>query len=129
LTLVIVDMAQFTLVARAAVIEALSEDFMLTAVAKGLRPRQVLWKHAVRNALLPIVTSTALLIGLVVGGAIQVEVVFSWPGMGLAIYNAVLSRDYPVIEGAFIVFTVVVLLVNFLSDLVYQALDPRVREA
>jgi peptide/nickel transport system permease protein len=129
LTLVIVNMAQFSLVARASVIEALSEDFMVTATAKGLLPRQVLWRHAVRNALLPIVTSTALLVGLVVGGAIQVEVVFSWPGMGLLIYNAVLNRDYPVIEASFLVFTVVVLLVNFISDLLYQALDPRVREA
>ena len=89
----------------------------------------MLWRHAVRNSLLPIITSTALLIGLVVGGAIQVEVVFSWPGMGLLIYNAGLNRDYPVIEASFLVFTVVVLLVNFVSDLLYQALDPRVREA
>jgi peptide/nickel transport system permease protein len=128
-TLVIVNIAQFTLVARASVIEALSEDFMLTAKAKGLPARRILWSHAVRNAMLPIVTSTALLIGLVVGGAIQVEVVFSWPGMGLLIYNAVENRDYPVIEGTFLLFTVVVLLVNFASDLIYQALDPRVREA
>lgn len=129
LTMVIVNIAQFTLVARASVIEVLSEDFMLTAVAKGLSPGRILWRHAVRNGLLPIITSTALLVGLVVGGAIQVEVVFSWPGMGLLIYNAVLNRDYPVIEASFLVFTVVVLLVNFASDLLYQALDPRVREA
>jgi len=129
ITLVVVNLAQFTLVARASVIDVLSEDFMLTAVAKGLTPGRVLWRHAVRNSLLPIITSTALLVGLVVGGAIQVEVVFSWPGMGLLIYNAVLNRDYPVIEASFLVFTVVVLLVNFVSDLLYQALDPRVREA
>jgi peptide/nickel transport system permease protein len=129
LTLVIVNIAQFSLVARASVIDALSEDYILTATAKGLSQGQVLWRHAVRNALLPIVTSSALLVGLVVGGAIQVEVVFSWPGMGLLTYNAVLNRDYPVIEGSFLVFTVVVLFVNFFSDLLYQALDPRVREA
>ncbi len=129
LTLVIVNIAQFVLVARAAVIEVLSEDFMLTATAKGLLPRRILWRHAVRNALLPIVTSSALLIGLVVGGAIEVETVFSWPGMGLLVYNAVLNRDYPVIEAAFLVFAIVVLLVNFASDLLYQVLDPRVREA
>lgn len=129
LTLVLVNIAQFTLVARASVLEVLSEDFMLTAIAKGLPPRRILWRHAVRNALLPIVTSSALMIGLVVSGAIEVETVFSWPGMGLLVYNAVLDRDYPVIEAAFLVFAVVVLLVNFFSDLLYQLLDPRVREA
>jgi peptide/nickel transport system permease protein len=129
LTLVIVNIAQFVLVARASVIEVLAEDFMLTATAKGLLPRRVLWRHAVRNALLPIVTSSALLIALVVGGAIEVETVFSWPGMGLLVYNAVLNRDYPVIEAAFLVFAIVVLLVNFASDLLYQALDPRVRDS
>jgi peptide/nickel transport system permease protein len=129
LTLVIVNIAQFVLVARASVIEVLADDFMLTATAKGLLPRQILWRHAVRNALLPVVTASALLISLVVGGAIEVETVFSWPGMGLLVYNSVLNRDYPVIEAAFLVFAVVVLLVNFASDLLYQALDPRVREA
>jgi peptide/nickel transport system permease protein len=129
LTLVVVNIAQFVLVARAAVIEVLADDFMLTATAKGLAPRAILWRHAVRNALLPIVTSSALLVGLVVSGAIEVETVFSWPGMGLLVYNAVLNRDYPVIEAAFLVFAVVVLLVNFASDLLYQALDPRVRSA
>ena len=129
LTLVIVNIAQFVLVARASVIEVLAEDFMLTATAKGLLPRRILWRHAVRNALLPVVTASALLISLVVGGAIEVETVFSWPGMGLLVYNSVLNRDYPVIEAAFLVFAVVVLLVNFSSDLLYQALDPRVREA
>jgi len=129
LTLVIVNIAQFVLVARASVIEVLAEDFMLTATAKGLLPRKILWQHAVRNALLPIVTSSALLVGLVVGGAIEVETVFSWPGMGLLAYNSVLNRDYPVIEAAFLVFAVAVLLVNFASDLLYQILDPRVRES
>jgi peptide/nickel transport system permease protein len=128
-TLVVVNIAQFVLIARASVIEVLAEDFMVTATAKGLSPRRILWRHAVRNALLPVVTSSALLIGLVVAGAIEVETVFSWPGMGLLVYNAVLDRDYPVIEAAFLVFAVVVLLVNFGSDLVYRALDPRVRES
>ena len=129
LTLIIVNIAQFVLVARASVIEVMSEDFMLTATAKGLLPRRVLWRHAVRNALLPVVTASALLIGLVVAGAIEVETVFSWPGMGLLVYNSVLNRDYPVIEAAFLVFAIVVLLVNFASDLLYQSLDPRVRES
>jgi peptide/nickel transport system permease protein len=129
LTLIIVNVAQFVLVARASVIEVMYEDFMLTATAKGLLPRRVLWRHAVRNAMLPVVTASALLIGLVVAGAIEVETVFSWPGMGLLVYNSVLNRDYPVIEAAFLVFAIVVLLVNFASDLLYQVLDPRVRES
>ena len=129
LTLIIVNIAQFVLVARASVIEVMSEDFMLTATAKGLLPRRVLWRHAVRNAMLPVVTASALLIGLVVAGAIEVETVFSWPGMGLLVYNSVLNRDYPVIEATFLVFAIVVLLVNFASDLLYQVLDPRVRES
>jgi peptide/nickel transport system permease protein len=129
LTLVVVNIAQFVLVTRASVIEVLAEDFMVTATAKGLLPRRILWGHAVRNALLPVVTASALLIGLVVGGAIEVETVFSWPGMGLLVYNSVLNRDYPVIEAAFLVFAVTVLLVNFASDVLYQVLDPRVREA
>lgn len=129
LTFVLVNIAQFVLVARASVIEVLAEDFMLTARAKGLAPRRILWRHAVRNALLPVVTSSALLIGLVVSGAIEVETVFSWPGIGLLVYNSVLGRDYPVIEAAFLVFAITVLLVNFASDLLYQVLDPRVREA
>jgi len=129
LTLIIVNIAQFVLVTRASVIEVLSEDFMLTATAKGLAPRRILWRHAVRNGLLPVVTASALLISLVVAGAIEVETVFSWPGMGLLVYNSVLNRDYPVIEAAFLVFAIVVLLVNFASDLLYQALDPRVRES
>ncbi len=129
LTLVVVNIAQFVLVARASVIEVLAEDFMLTARAKGLAPRRILWRHAVRNALLPIVTSSALMIGLVVSGAIEVETVFSWPGMGLLVYDSVLGRDYQVIEAAFLFFAIVVLLVNFVSDLIYHVLDPRVREA
>jgi peptide/nickel transport system permease protein len=128
-TLVVVNIAQFVLVARASVIEVLAEDFMLTATAKGLPPHRILWRHAVRNALLPVVTSSALLVGMVVGGAIEVETVFSWPGMGLLVYNSVLNRDYPVIEASFLVFALTVLLVNFASDLLYQILDPRVREA
>jgi peptide/nickel transport system permease protein len=82
-----------------------------------------------RNALLPVVTASVLYIGLVVGGAIQVETVFSWPGMGELTYDAVLRRDYPVLEACFLLFAVTVIVANFLSDLAYLWLDPRVREA
>ena len=129
ITLALVDIGQFILITRSALIDVLTEDYILTAKAKGLSRRAVVWRHGVRNALLPIVTATALYVSLIVGGAIQVETVFSWPGMGRLMYDAVLRRDYPILEASFLVFAVTVILANLLSDLAYQVLDPRVREA
>jgi peptide/nickel transport system permease protein len=128
-TLILVDIGQFVLITRSSLIDVMTEDFMLTAKAKGLSPRRVLWGHAVRNAMLPVVTASALYVALVIGGAIQVETVFSWPGMGSLIYDAVLRRDYPLIEASFLIFAVTVIIVNFLSDLLYMWIDPRVRNA
>lgn len=127
LAMVLVDTAQFVLISRNSLLEVLSEDYMLTARATGLTPRRVLWGHGVRNALLPVVTVTTLYASATVGGTIQVESVFSWPGMGELIYQSVLRRDYPVMEACFLIFAVVVVLANFASDLLYRALDPRVR--
>lgn len=129
ITLAIVQVAEFSLITRSSLVDVMSEDYMLTARAKGLSRRTIVWRHGVRNALLPIVTATALYVGLVLGGAIQVETVFSWPGMGLLTYKAVLQRDYPVLEAAFLVFAIAVILANFVSDLLYRAIDPRVRRA
>ncbi len=129
ITLALVDIGQFVLITRNSLVDVLTEDFVTTATAKGMSRRRVVWGHAVRNAMLPVVTTTALYVGLVVGGAIQVETVFSWPGMGELTYEAVLRRDYPVLEACFLVFAVTVILANFLSDLLYRVLDPRVREA
>jgi len=129
ITLVLVDIGQFVLITRSSLIDVLTEDFILTAKAKGLSPRRVLWRHGVPNAMLPVVTASALYVALVIGGAIQVETVFSWPGMGSLIYDAVLRRDYPLIEASFLLFAVTVILVNFLSDLLYMWIDPRVRNA
>lgn len=126
-TLALVNIAEFTLITRSSLVDVMSEDFMTTARAKGLGRRVVVLRHGLRNALLPIVTATALYVGLIFGGAIQVETVFSWPGMGLLTYKAVLQRDYPVLEGAFLIFAVAVIVANFASDLIYRALDPRVR--
>jgi peptide/nickel transport system permease protein len=125
--MVLVDIAQFVLITRSSLLATLSEDYMTTAKAKGLHPRRVLWRHGVRNALLPVVTATTLYSSAVVGGTIQVETVFSWPGMGQLIYLSVVRRDYPVMEACFLVFAVVVVLANFASDLIYRRLDPRVR--
>ena len=128
LTLALVNIAEFALITRSSLAEVMSQDYMLTARAKGLPRKTIVWRHGVRNALLPIVTATALYVGLVFGGAIQVETVFSWPGLGLLTYNAVLQRDYPVLEASFLIFAVGVILANFASDLIYRALDPRVRQ-
>lgn len=125
--MVLVDVAQFVLITRSSLLATLSEDFMTTARAKGLHPRRVLWRHGVRNAMLPVVTATTLYASATVGGTIQVETVFSWPGMGQLIYLSVVRRDYPVMEACFLIFAVVVVLANFASDVTYRLLDPRVR--
>jgi peptide/nickel transport system permease protein len=126
LTLAMVDIAFFIIITRTSLVEVSGEDYMLTARGKGLPRRTLVWKHGFRNALLPVVTASVLYISALVAGAIQVEVVFSWPGMGLLTYNAVLARDYPVLEACFLVISVAVLVANFGADLVYRRLDPRV---
>jgi peptide/nickel transport system permease protein len=129
LTLVLVDIGQFVLITRSALVDVMTEDYILTAKAKGLSRSAVVWKHGVRNALLPVVTTSALYVGLVMGGAIQVETVFSWPGLGRLVYDAVLRRDYPLLESSFLVLAVTVILTNYFSDIAYMLLDPRVRNA
>ncbi len=126
LTLAIVDIAFFVIISRTSLIEVMSEDYMLTARGKGLTRRTIVWGHGFRNALLPVLTASVLYISALVGGAIQVEVVYSWPGMGLLTYNSVLSRDYPVLEACFLITAVAVLVANFATDLLYHKLDPRV---
>src|SRR5439155_24384726 len=101
-------------------------DYVLTARAKGLRPAAILRKHALRNAMLPIATLVALSLGYIVAGAILVETVFSWPGIGRAVYDAVLQRDYPMLQGAFLLLTVSVVFFNLVADLLYVRLDPRI---
>ena len=128
-TLIIVDIAFFVIITRTSLVEAMSEDYMLTARGKGLSRRQMVWNHAFRNALLPVLTASVLYISALVAGAIQVEVVFSWPGMGLLTYNSVLSRDYPVLEACFLVTAIAVLIANFAADMVYRLVDPRVGTA
>jgi peptide/nickel transport system permease protein len=118
----------FTLIVRSAMLETLGEDYILTARAKGLSPWQVVRRHALPNAMLPTATLIALSLGQIVAGAILVETVFSWPGIGLAVYQAVLDRDYPTLQGAFLLLTVSVVACNFLADLLYLKLDPRISE-
>ena len=129
ITLAIVTMGEFMLITRSTLVDVLTEDYILTARAKGLPFRKLLWKHGVPNALLPIITTTAIYVSLVLGGDIQVETIFSWPGMGRLMYDAVLRRDYTILEASFLLFAATIVLANFLSDLLYMLVDPRVREA
>ena len=118
---------EYVILMRGSMLDVMKEDYILTAKAKGLRSLTILKDHAVRNALLPVVTLIALNIGWMVGGAIEVEVVFSWPGMGKLIYDAVLKRDYPVLQGCFVIITITVILANLIADLIYGYIDPRIR--
>jgi ABC-type dipeptide/oligopeptide/nickel transport system permease component len=127
-TLALTLYGEYTLIARSAMLETLSEDYVLTARAKGLSNGSVVRRHAFRNALLPTTTMVALSLGYVVGGAILIETVFSWPGIGRAVYEAVLQRDYPMLQGAFLVLTLSVVFFNLIADLLYFRLDPRVTE-
>ncbi|MFM8368331.1 MAG: ABC transporter permease [Chloroflexota bacterium] len=127
LTYTIVYMGEYTLIMRSSLLDVLSEDYILTAKAKGLNTVQILRDHALKNAMLPLVTVIAINLGFTVAGVIQIESVFSWPGLGSAIYEAVVRRDFPMLQGAFLLIAVTVILANLLADLTYNYLDPRVR--
>jgi peptide/nickel transport system permease protein len=129
LTQTIVYVAEYVLIMRTTMLDVLSEDYILTAKAKGLSTFQILKDHALKNAALPIVTIVALNLGFTVAGAIQVEIVYSWPGLGQAIYESVVRRDYPMLQGVFLLLAVSVVFANLLADLLYSYLDPRVRTA
>jgi peptide/nickel transport system permease protein len=125
-TLVLGLTGQYVLVMKGALLNVLTEDYMVTARAKGISKRKLMWDHGFRNAILPMVTLMALNIGLSFGGAIQTETIFSWPGIGILIYNAILARDYPVLQGCFLVIAVAVIFANLIADLIYPLVDPRV---
>lgn len=112
---------------RGSVVQASRESYVLTARAKGLSERDVLFRHVLRNAMLPLVTVIALDFGFMVSGALLVEIVFSWGGMGTMVYDAVLARDYPLLHGSFLVIAVCVLAANFLADVLYAMIDPRIK--
>jgi ABC-type dipeptide/oligopeptide/nickel transport system permease component len=128
LTLGLVLYGEYTLIVRSAMLETLGEDYILTARAKGLKPWRIVRKHALRNAMLPITTLIALSLGYIVAGAILIEIVFSWPGIGRAVFDAVQARDYPMLQGAFLLLTISVVLCNLIADLLYFKLDPRITE-
>ena len=116
-------------VARASVGEALHNDYVLTAKAKGLSRRTILWRHVLPNAMIPVVTVIGYNFGHSLTGAILVETVFAWPGIGNLFITSITNRDYPVLQGIFLLAGVSVVVINILTDLLYSALDPRVRTA
>lgn len=126
LSLTLVSLGSIYLVARPAIVSEAREDYVLMAAAKGLGWRQVSG-HAKRNALIPVTTIAMINIGDLVGGAVVIETVFAYPGVGRLIYESVLSRDYPVLQGAFFLLAVTVIAANLLADVIYPWLDPRVR--
>lgn len=126
ITLVLISFPGFTLLMRNTISTVIRDDYILMARAKGLRTWRLKKHYINRNARLPVVTSIAFAFASIVGGAFLVEVVFSYPGIGYALFNAVTNGDYPLIEGIFLIITVTVILANFLADILYSFLDPRV---
>jgi peptide/nickel transport system permease protein len=126
-TLGVVYVALIARMTRASVIEVLNEDYIRTAHAKGVAERRVLFRHALRNAAVPIVTVIGIGIALLIGGVVVTETVFNIPGLGRLVVDAILKRDYPIIQGLMLIFAFVYVLVNLLIDISYTALDPRIR--
>jgi peptide/nickel transport system permease protein len=129
ITLTLAYIGEYYLLMRSSLLDVLGEEYITAARAKGIRESQVLWRHAVRNALLPTVTLLALSFGFVIGGAITVELVFSYPGLGLLTFEALEAQDYALLQGMFLFFSAAVIVANLIADILYSYLDPRVREA
>jgi peptide/nickel transport system permease protein len=125
-TVGLVTAAILTRFIRSSVLEAMSEDYVRTAEGKGIRPRVVVVRHVLRNALIPVVTVAAIQLASLLGGVIVIEVLFAWPGIGRLTYDAVQARDYPVLQGAVLFVAALFLLVNLLVDVLYARLDPRI---
>jgi len=125
--LVIETIATFSIITRSSLIDVMTEEYMVTAVAKGLSSRQVLHNHAMPNAMLPVVTVVAMNIGWILSGSIMIEIVFSYQGLGYLTYYAVIGQDYPLLQSAFMLEAVAVVIANFIADLMLSMLDPRVK--
>jgi dipeptide transport system permease protein len=112
---------------RSAMLEVLGEIYIMTAKSKGLAPRRVIWLHALRNALIPVVTTIGLQVSVLMGGAILTETIFSWPGIGKWMIDSISRRDYQVVQGGLLLIAAVVMIVNLTVDLLYGLINPRVR--
>jgi peptide/nickel transport system permease protein len=126
LTLGLIQMASFMRFTRSSLLEVLRQDYVRTAQAKGLRGARVIWRHALRNALIPVVTVVGLSLPVLVGGAVLTETVFAWPGLGRLAVGAVFERDYPVIMGVNLMVAAIVIVANLLTDVAYCLIDPRI---
>ncbi len=120
-------LGQYFLIMRSSMVDVLTEDFITVKRATGLPWHRVVSKHAVPNALLPLVTIAAIQFGAVAGGAITIETLFSWPGLGELSFNAINDKDFPMLQGTFLVFSIGVIFANLIADCLYFALDPRVQ--
>lgn len=127
ISLALIMMAYITRVTRSAMLEVLSQDYVRTARAKGAPRRVVIWKHALGNCLIPITTVVGLYLGILIGNSVLTEIVFSRPGLGKLILNALTQRDYTLLQGLIVVYTLLVVLVNLITDLTYGLLDPRIQ--
>ena len=122
-----IPMAVIARMTRASLLEVLSQDYIRTAESKGLPQRSVILRHAMRNALLPVMTVTGLQVGRLLAGAILTETIFSWPGIGLWIYESIQARDYPIVQGATLFIATIFVMVNLITDVLYAAVDPRIK--
>ncbi|HHV46760.1 MAG TPA: ABC transporter permease [Tissierellia bacterium] len=127
ITLMSIYLANYVLYTRGSVIDVLSEDYIRTARSKGMKEMRVLWKHASKNAMIPTVTTAGLMIGRMVGGAVLTETVFAYPGVGRMIYQAVSQQDFPILQGAFIILALSVIIMNIITDILCAYLDPRIK--
>lgn len=127
MTLGIGNIGGMFLITRNSLLDVFSEDYIVTAKAIGLSSRTILFRNVLRNAMLPLVTVILMRLGFIIGGAVTTETVFSWPGVGLLIYRAVMHEDYPLLQGAFLIITISAVLANYVAEIVYGYLDPRVR--
>lgn len=127
LSLALIMMAYITRVTRSAMLEVLNQDFVRTARAKGVSPYAVIWRHALGNCLIPITTVVGLYLGILIGNSVLTEIVFSRPGLGKLILTALTQRDYTLLQGMIVIYTLMVVVVNLLTDLIYGFLDPRIQ--
>nr|WP_255552641.1 ABC transporter permease [Fictibacillus sp. 7GRE50] len=128
-TLVLISVTSTFMTMRYSMLNVLNEDFIMIAKAKGVKEKVIMYKHAMRNALLPVVTVFMLNLGFLLGGATVIETVFAYPGVGRLMFESVLNRDYPLIQATFLLITFSVVIANFIADLMYPFLDPKVGKA
>ncbi|MCD6391637.1 MAG: ABC transporter permease [Dehalococcoidia bacterium] len=126
-TLIIWYMGEYLILMRGAMVDVVGQDYITTARAKGLKESTILKNHALRNAILPVVTLAGISLAYAVAGVVQIETVFGWPGVGRLMYEAVMNRDYPLVQGVFLVLAVAVVMANLIVDLIYGYIDPRIK--